>query len=273
MADKPFVGFGVRRGRIYELDTYGHPKAPSTSPYIGLNLYGIRAFNLTDPPARIISHFDGDKVAQQQTFPPTDASSGAITIDGSDMDISALVGSVIKRDISGIEILPSMTDQRGNEPLAGILVYQAAKDSAGNIGWHSRIVPRTTAIKQDGNFGDANYETTYNLAPSASDSHLWGEVMTIGADGTAHAGWIEGFSSNPVMVTAWKANGIVTEFLFEADHQATDNLYSVFRANALGVIVPITSGLVKTTAMLDFDYAVPTGHILMAIHQFPQANA
>src|SRR5687768_11506457 len=119
MADKPFVGFGVRRGRIYELDTYGHPKAPSTSPYIGLNLYGIRALNLTDPPARIISHFDGDKVAQQQTFPPTDASSGSINIDGSDMDINALVGAVIKRDTSGIEILPSMTDQRGNEPLIG----------------------------------------------------------------------------------------------------------------------------------------------------------
>ena len=273
MADKPFVGFGVRRGRIYELDQYGHPAAQDANPYIGLNLYGIRAFNLTDPPARVISHFDGDRVAQQQTFPPTDASTGSITIDGSDMDISALVGNVIKRDISGIEILPSMTDQRGNEPLVGILVYQAAKDSSGNVGWHTRIVPRTTAIKSDGSFGENNYETTYNLAPSASDSHLWGEVMTDDDDGTQHAGWIEGFSPNPAMVTAWKANGVVTEFPFEDDHPATDALYSVFRANASGVITPITSGLVKTTTMLDFDYAVPTGHILMAIHQFPQAKA
>jgi hypothetical protein len=273
MADKPFVGFGVRRGRVYELDQYGHPKATSTEPYIGLNLYGIRAFNLTDPPARIISHFDGDKVAQQQTFPPTDAASGSINIDGSDMDVNALVGNVTKRDISGIEILPSMTDQRGNEPLIGLLVYQAAKDSSGNIGWHTRIVPRTTAIRQDGSFGENNYETIYNLAPSASDSHLWGEVMTDDADGTLHAGWIEAFSSNPVMVTAWKANGVATEFPFDDDHQATDALYSVFRANTSGLIVPITSGLVKTTEMLDFDYAVPANHVLMAIHQFPQANA
>jgi hypothetical protein len=273
MADKPFVGFGVRRGRIYELDQYGHPKAPDTSPYIGLNLYGIRAFNLTDPPARIISHFDGDKVAQQQTFPPTDASSGSINIDGSDMDVNALVGSVIKRDISGIEILPSMTDQRGNEPLIGLLVYQAAKDSSGNIGWHTRIVPRTTAIKQDGSLGENNYETIYNLAPSASDSHLWGEVLTTGADGTAHAGWIEAFSPNPAMVTAWKANGVETEFDFDEDHQSPDANYSVFRANGSGVMVAITSGLTKLTTGLDFDYAVPTGHILMAIHQFPAANA
>ena len=273
MADKPFVGFGVRRGRIYDLDAYGHPAATSTAPYIGLNVYGIRAFNLTDPPARVISHFDGDKVAQQQTFPPTDASTGSITIDGSDMDLSALVGNIIKRDISGIEILPSMTDQRGNEPLVGILVYQAAKDSSGTIGWHTRIVPRTTAIKSDGSLGENNYETTYNLAPSASDSHLWGEVMTNDAEGTEHAGWIEGFSSDPAMVTAWKADGVETDFDFEADHNATDALYSVFRANASGVIVPITSGLTKLTTGLDFDYAVPANHILMAIHQFPAANA
>lgn len=273
MADKPFVGFGVRRGRIYDLDAYGHPAATSTAPYIGLNLYGIRSFNLTDPPARVISHFDGDKVAQQQTFPPTDASTGSINIDGSDMDINALVGSVIKRDISGIEILPSMTDRRGSEPLIGLLVYQAAKDSSGNVGWHTRIVPRTTAIRQDGNFGDANYETIYSLAPSASDSHLWGEVMTDEADGTLHAGWIEGFSSNPAMVTAWLADGVETDFDFEASHLATDTSYSVFRANASGVITPITSGLTKLTTGLDFDYAVPVGHLLMAIHQFASTNA
>lgn len=273
MADKPFVGYGVRRGRVYELDTYGHPAAPSTSPYIGLNLYGIRAFNLTDPPARIISHFDGDKVAQQQTFPPTDAASGSINIDGADMDIHALVGNIIKRDISGLEIVAGMTDQRGNEPLVGLLVYQAAKDSSGNTGWHTRIVPRTTAIRQDGNFGENNYETIYNLAPSASDAHLWGEVMTDGADGTQHAGWVELFGPNPAMVTAWKADGVETDFDFDADHQSPDTAYSVFRANASGTIVAITSGLTKLTTGLDFDYAVPANHILMAIHQFPQANA
>lgn len=272
MADKPFVGFGVRRGRIFELDAYGHPKAPDTSPYIGLNVYGIRAFNLTDPPARVIPHFDGDRIAQQQTFPPTDASSGTITIDGSDMDLSALVGNVKKRDISGLEILPSMTDQRGNEPLVGILVYQAAKDSSGNIGWHSRIVPRTTTIKQDGSFGESNYETTYNLAPSASDSHLWGEVMTDNADGTQHAGWLELFGPNPAMVTAWKADGVETDFPFDTSHQSPDALYSVFRAVA-GVVSTFSSGLTKTTTGLEFNYAIASGTIIMAIHQFPQANA
>jgi hypothetical protein len=272
MADKPFVGFGVRRGRIYDLDANGHPAATSTAPYIGLNVYGIRAFNLTDPPARVIPHFDGDKIAQQQTFPPTDASTGSITIDGSDMDLSALVGSVTKRDISGIEILPSMTDKRGNEADIGILVYQAAKDSSGNTGWHTRIVPKTTAIKQDGSFADANYETTYNLAPSASASHLWGEVMTDAADGTAHAGWIEAFSANPAMVTAWKADGAETEFLFESSHNATDALYSVFWAVG-GVVSQITANITKATTGVTFDYPPDANVIVMVIHQFPAANA
>lgn len=267
MANRPFVGFGLRRGFLYELDQYGHPAAPDTGPYIGSNIYGIRGFNLTDPPARVISHFDGDKVSQQQTFPPTDASTGSITIDGADLDLNALVGSVKKRTISGIEILPSMTDKRGDEPLVGILVYQAAKDSAGNVGWHTRIVPRTTAIKQDGSFGEANYETTYNLAPSASDSHLWGEVMTDEDDGTEHAGWIEAFSSKPAIVTAWKADGVEDTFAFDADHQPPDENYSVFWA-VDGVISEITSNITKGTEDIVFDYPPDEDVIVMCIHQF-----
>jgi len=267
MANKPFVGFGVRRGFIYELDAYGHPAAPSTAAYIGENVYGIRAFNLTDPPARVISHFDGDKVAQQQTFPPTDASTGAITIDGADLDLSAIVGAVVKTTISGIEILPSMTDQRGSEPLVGILVYQAAKDSSGNVGWHTRIVPKTTAIKQDGSFGENNYETTYNLAPSASDAHLWGTLFTEGIDGTEHAGWVEAFSPNPAIVTAFNADGSEDVFVFDADHQPTDANYSVYQAVG-GVVSLVTAGITKAVASVTFNYPPDANVVIMVPHQF-----
>lgn len=272
MANRPFVGFGTRRGFIYELDQYGHPAAPDTGPYVGTKIYGIRGFNLTDPPPRIISHFDGDKVGQQQTFPPTDASSGTITIDGSDLDLNAIVGSVNKRTIAGVEILPSMTDRRGNEPIVGILVYQAAKDSAGNVGWHTRIVPRTTAVKQDGSFADSNYETIYNLAPSASDSHLWGEVMTDEIDGTEHAGWLEGFSPDPVMVTSFKADGIEDTFPFDQDFLPVDENYEVFWA-VDGVVSHITTNIDKTTADVAFDYPPDEDVTIMVFHRFPSAKA
>lgn len=272
MANRPFVGFGTRRGFLYELDVYGHPNAPDTAAYIGSNIYGIRGFNLTDPPARVIPHFDGDKVAQQQTFPPTDAASGSITIDGSDLDLNAIIGSVEKRTLAGIEFVPSMTDQRGNEPLIGLLVYQAAKDSAGNIGWHTRIVPRTTAIKQDGAFGENNYETVYNLAPSGSDSHLWGEVMTDDIDGTQHAGWLEAFSSDPAMVTAFRADGVEDTFTFKTTHQPVDTNYEVFWAVA-GVVSHITSNITKNTDTLVFDYPPDEDVVIMALHRFPSAKA
>jgi len=275
MANKPFVGFGIRRGFIYELDQYGHPAAPNTDPYVGLNIYGIRAFNLTDPPARVISHFDGDKVAQQQTFPPTDASTGSITIDGSDLDLSALVGAVKKTTISGIEILPSMTDQRGSEPLVGILVYQAAKDSSGNHGWHTRIVPKTTAIKQDGSFGESNYETTYNLAPSASDSHLWGTLFTDTDDGTEHSGWVEAFSPYPAIVTSFQADGIEDTFAFDASFLPPDTNYKVYIADpgtdlysVAGEVSEVTSGITKGLTNIVFAVAPDDGAIIMVPHRF-----
>lgn len=272
MANRPFVGFGTRRGYLYELDQYGHPAAPDTGPYTGTKIYGIRGFNLTDPPARIISHFDGDKVAQQQTFPPTDASSGNITIDGADLDLHAIVGNTVKRTLAGIEFLPGMTDQRGNEPNVGILVYQAAKDSAGNVGWHTRIVPRTTAIRQDGSFGENNYESIYNLAPSASDSHLWGELMTDLADGTQHAGWLEAFSPEPAMVTAFKADGIEDTFIFDTDLPPVDTNYAVFWAVG-GVVSQITTGITKATTDLDFAYPPDDDVIIMVLHRIPTAKA
>jgi len=275
MANKPFVGFGVRRGFIYELDQYGHPAAPDTDPYVGSNIYGIRGFNLTDPPARVISHFDGDKVSQQQTFPPTDASTGSITIDGSDLDLSAIIGSVKKTTISGIEILPSMTDQRGSEPNVGILVYQAAKDSGGSVGWHTRIVPKTTAIKQDGSFGENNYETTYNLAPSASDSHLWGTLLTDTDDGTEHAGWVEAFSPNPAIVTAFRADGAEDTFVFDTAFKPTDILYKVYIADPgtdlysiAGEVTEVTSGITKGLTNIVFAVAPDEDAIIMVIHQF-----
>lgn len=272
MANRPFVGYGTRRGYLYELDAYGHPAAPDTGPYTGTKIYGIRGFNLTDPPARVISHFDGDKVAQQQTFPPTDPSSGSITIDGADLDLHAIVGNITKRTLAGIEFLPGLHDQRGNEPNVGILVFQAAKDSAGNTGWHTRIVPRTTAIRQDGSFGDANYETTYNLAPSASDSHLWGEVMTDNADGTQHAGWLEAFSAEPVMVTAFKADGIEDTFVFSTALPPVDTNYEVYWAVG-GVVSHITTNITKGTTDLAFDYAPDDEVIIMVLHRIPTAKA
>ena len=160
-----------------------------------------------------------------------------------------------------------MTDQRGSEPNVGILVYQAAKDSAANVGWHTRIVPKTTAIKQDGSFGENNYETTYNLAPSASDAHLWGTLFTDTDDGTEHAGWVEAFSPNPAIVTSFNADGVEDTFLFDADHKPTDATYKVYKAIA-GVVTEVTSGITKTVNDIVFAVAPASGTIIMVPHQF-----
>src|SRR5918996_5583276 len=169
MAYEPFVAFGTRKGIVYELDQYGLPLGtyvddlygvpqPTTDPYTGLEIYGIRSFDTTNPEPRRIPHFDGDRVGLVQTFPSLDAPSGTIVVDGADLNLEAVLSNVKKRTVSGMELMPSQTDQQGNEPNVGLLVYQAAKKNNGVTGWHFKFIQSTSLVPINGPFGDNNYE-------------------------------------------------------------------------------------------------------------------
>ena len=96
--------------------------------------------------------------------------------------------------------------------------------------------------------------------------------MTDEIDGTEHAGWLEGFSPDPAMVTSFKADGLEDTFAFDTDHQPTDEDYSVFWAVG-GVVSGITTNIAKTTESVAFDYPPDEDVIVMVIHQFPSAKA
>jgi hypothetical protein len=265
MAYEPFVGFGTRKGIVYELDAYGLPKGTytlndydvevfTTDPYVGLEIYGIRSFEITYPEPRRIPHFNGDRVELVQQFPTLDAAAGTIVVDGADLNLASVLGSVRKATVSGMELMPHMSDQQGSEPSIGLIVYQAAKKSTGVTGWHAHIIQSTTMIPRPGPFGDNNYETRYALAPNAVAHHLWGFALDVDVEGTASAGVIEAWSLYPPRVTAWWADGAEDSFVFNEDLQPPDNTYPVYQAIA-GVVTAVTSGVTKTTTGLVFSLA------------------
>ncbi len=279
MAYEPFVGFGTRKGVVYELDANHLPKATDTNPYTGLEIYGIRGLQLTPPNVRRIPHFDGDKVALVQIFPSTDVPSGTITVDGADLNLASVLGNVRPSTVSGIELMPMMTDQQGNEPEVGLLVYQAAKKNTGSIGWHVVFIPSTQAVPQGGSFGDNNYETTYQLAPSASPNQLFGKAFSVNGvetgdlgDGTATAGIVDGFAPFKPRITAWLADGSEDNFLFADDLQATDTDYAVFTATPQtggGVeIAEVATDITKATTGITFTGTGGIGAdvVIIALH-------
>ena len=265
MAYEPFVGFGTRKGIVYALDEYGLPLGtyvddvygvaqPTTDPYVGLEIYGIRSFEVTYPEPRRIPHFNGDRVELVQQFPSLDAAAGTIVVDGADLNLASVLGNVQKSTISGMELMPHMTDKQGSEPSVGLLVYQAAKKSTGVTGWHFHFIQSTTMIPRPGPFGDSNYETRYALAPNSVGKHLWGFPLDTDVDGATSAGVIEGWSLNPPRVTTWVADGSEDTFLFDEDLQPLDNTFKVYRAIS-GVVSEVTSGITKTTTGVEFAVA------------------
>lgn len=265
MAFEPFVAYGTRKGIVYELDQYGLPLGtyvpdvydvlqPTTDPYTGLEIYGIRNFEVTDPEPRRIPHFNGDRVGLVQQFPSLDAPAGTIVVDGSDLNLESVLSNVKVRSISGMEIMVAQSDQQGNEPSVGLLVYQAAKRTTGVNGWHFNYIQSTTMIPRRGSMADNNYETRYALAPNAVGFLPWGEVMDIDVDGAEEAAVVKGFSLYPPRVTTWIGDGSETEFLFDDDQKPPDNTYKVFRAIA-GVVTEVTSGITKSVDSVVFAVA------------------
>jgi hypothetical protein len=273
---EPFVGFGTRKGIVYELDQYGLPLGtyeldlydvlqPTTDPYTGIEIYGVRGFELTYPEPRRIPHFDGDRVGLVQQFPSLDAAAGTITVDGNDLNLASILGAVKKSTVSGMEIMPFLSDQQGNEPNVGLLVYQAAKRTTGVQGWHMQFILSTSMIPRPGPFGDNNYETRYALAPNAIIQHLWGDALTLAKDGAESAGVIDGFALHPPRITTWIADGAEDVFAFKAGELPVDDDYQIFKATA-GVVTEVTSGVTKSTENIDFVSAPASGVKIMVPH-------
>lgn len=276
MAYEPFVGFGTRKGIVYELDQYGLPLGtyeldvydvlqPTTDPYTGLEIYGIRSFDLTYPEPRRIPHFNGDRVGLVQQFPSLDAAAGTIVVDGNDLNLNSILSNVKKQTISGMELMPLLTDMQGSEPNVGLLVYQAAKKTTGVQGWHFQFIQSTSMIPRPGPYGDNNYESRYALAPSAVTAHLWGFSLSAALDGVEEAAIIDGFSLYPPRITTWVADGTEDIFAFAVGQEPTDTNYKVYRSIA-GVVSEITSGIVKGLTNVDFTTAPLVGQKILIPH-------
>jgi hypothetical protein len=251
-----FVGYGTREGRIYKLDTHGIPVTTSTTAYVGTKIKGLSGFTSTQVAIRRIQHYDGDRISLTQIFPTQDVPAGTITVDGADLALIAILGNTIETTHDSIKVLPMMSDQQGSEPSVGMIITQAGKDDAGADGYHMQFINSSQAVPQPGSFGNNNYETTFQLSPSATSHHLWGLDYVLGTDGTESAAMDDAFAAKKALITCWLSDGTTSDLTFDTNYKAVDTSYKVYQ-NDGGTVTELTTGVTKAVDKVSFS----TGNI------------
>lgn len=268
---EPYVYSGARNAVIYALNTYGRPAASGLSAYVGLEVYGLKGFALTIPPARRITHIGNDRALKSQTFPPIEAASGEVAVGATDLEIlSVLMGTTVI-DKAGIRLLPHLSDKQGYEPNVGILIYQASVSKSGAQRWRVNIISSCKAIPRIPGAGQESIDIVFDLTPDPTDAYLWGSDTFTLADpsdpysqltesGAIDAGIWDGFCAFRPRIASFAAQAAQVLFEFP-DHLQAANATDILVVTANGTGTPVEedpADYTATTAGVTFDTAPVT---------------
>ncbi len=247
---------GFRNCRVYALNAYGVPAAPSTSPYEGVVITATKALEITHPEARRVTHFGDDYVFMIDRLPPTETVSGVLRTGKQDNAVDALLSGVNAYTVGEAEGINIATDQQGFEPLVGLLGYQQGGEGDSTLGvlygsriWRALFFPKTWLILQEQGQSEAILEPRYVVFPQLNAGHLWGLPYSLTTEGSL-LGQIERYiTTYKPLVVAWKsANSSPTKFLFHASRPAAaaSKIHVVTRfVAATRVITDITASAIK----------------------------
>lgn len=272
IAIEPYVYVGARNGVVYELNTYGRPKATGMTAYTGLELFGLKTFGLTIPPARRIVHQGNDGITAQQLLPPIEAAAAEINVDGTDMDLMAVITGATIIERAGMRFLPHLSDLRGYEPNVGILQYQAAVAESGAQRWRVVVVSNTKMIARIPGGGPEPIDTIFDLAPNPVDQYLWGSELAplsdpsdpysgVSPSGANKAGIWDGFAAYRPRIASFVAGTGETVFPFPDNLQAanvTDILVVTAHANDAPVEQDASAFATVATTGVTFNTAPAT---------------
>lgn len=238
-------GVGAKHARVYDLDANGVPDATSaTVPYEGVQIPGLKAFEMTIPDARRIAHVGDDAVQAQDILPRTEVSSGVIRFAGDNHAAYATFTGTKVAAIGDASVIGYATDLQGYEPAIALLVYQQAKSGTTRV-WRNYLVPNCQAIFNPNSMNENPAEFEASLIPSAATSHIWGLALADGVEGYTRAEIMESVTTDVPHIAAWLANNSATEFPFHASRQST-KVHVVCTITTAGVVTDVTGAGVTT---------------------------
>lgn len=218
---------GFQNAVVYELNAMGRPKAAVGGlPYVGLEVHASKVYNLTLPAPRRIPHVGNDRLLATQIFPSQEPANGELNVGSEDLDLLASLTGLTIKEIAGAKMLPHLTDNSGKEPNVGVILWQAAiSKRLKKQGIHFHIIPSTKAVPRIAGAGENPVDLVFDLAPNATEYHLWGEALAplaniydplsgVSETGAFESGVWSGFSDYPYRIAAFIAATSQVKFLF-----------------------------------------------------------
>jgi len=188
--------------------------ASGTTPYEGLEVVGPKAFTLTIPDARKISHVGNDRVLAIDYLPPTEGASAELRVASNDINVKAILSNVNTFNIGEAVAMPWNTDQQGFEVDAGLLLFQQSLDAASRSRrWKFYIIPKGRIIPKPATMDENPAEDMYTVGPNPTKYHIWGTQMQLGSEGATESAIIEGMAEGRPNIIAFQGDDSEDTFL------------------------------------------------------------
>lgn len=192
------LSVGLRFAEAFLLDSSGNPvctgaiTSGSVAATPGYPFDGAKAFELTIPEPRKITHTGNDRVLAVDFLPATDGVNGTLNVAENDYALNAMLQGVAVAVVGEAKGVAYNTDQQGSEPDVSLLLYQQSQDSATGLRrWRTGLVARARAIPMPPGMNDTPAEVKYALTANPSTKSIWGETLTSGSYGCTQASYME----------------------------------------------------------------------------------
>lgn len=243
------LSVGAKMGIVFELDSNGYPAATSTTVYEGIELSGIKGFELSSPNARMITHSGNDRVLAVDFLPTQEAVSGEIRIAPSLMTVNATLMNTTAFTVGETKMLPWGTDKQGSEEDVSVLVFQQSLDKDTKLrAWRSVLIPRARAVPVLAPMNDNPSEFRYQVVASPSTKHIWGKSLATSTEGATEAAAIEAMTEKKPKIVAWMGDNIETAFALPTNYPAA----------ATTKMVVWVDGVLDATPTLSVSSVTPT---------------
>lgn len=258
---------GARRAVLFQLNAAGLPEAgtASATAHEGIQLLGVKNFELTFPAVRKITHSGNDRVMAYDFLPAIEGAGGTLTTAGRSLALDAMVAGVKVLTLAETKLLAQITDQQGAEPDVALLIAQQAKDASNRSRrYRYQIVPKCVVSAIPPGMDENPADSKYEVAISPTTKHLWGLAFTVAVDGCLEAGVVEGMAESRPNIVAWKGNGTLVTFNFPTAKPAV----SVAKIHGTYLDGVLTVPTTITVTALTFTPAPAAGVTIVTIYEY-----